>query len=133
MADYTGIAEATNDVQAKLWESKIIDHPFSSPIFATVIPEWTMALTGFQAGVTITKEGEVRINQIKSLYYEQKEWLTKTAGRLDIGTLNEHEPGNVLFMGIFRNLQARYAKKENMNPHKLAVILNGNYGTESPE
>lgn len=42
-------------------------------------------------------------------------------------SLNEHEPAKVLFMGLFRDLQARFASKQNLNPHKLAILFDERY------
>ena len=128
--EYSGIAEATRDVRTKVNESDLINHPFASPAFEVIVPEWTEALSGFEAKTTVTPCDEVRLRQIKSLYEIQSEWLADTARQLNVGTLNEHTPERVLFMGLFRDLQIRYASKQNLNPHKLAVLLAERYEIE---
>lgn len=127
MTEYSGIAEATNDIRTKLQDSEIINHPLSKPVIATLIPEWTQALSGFEANATVSPGDTVRIEQIATVYEHHENWLIDTAKRLNIRNLNEHPPARVLFMGLFRDLQSRFASKQNLNPHKLAVLLDGRY------
>jgi hypothetical protein len=124
---YTGIAEATKDVRTKVNSSDLINHPFSSPALSVIIPAWTEALTGFEAKVNISTREAEHIEQIHALYENQKGRLSQMAKELKIGILNEHEPAKVLFMGLFRDLQLRFASKRNLNPHKLAVIIAERY------
>jgi len=124
---YSGIAEATHDVRTKVNESELINHPLSSPTFAVLVPAWTDALSGFDAKTTVSPRDAVRIQQVESIYETEERWLIETAERLDIRTLNEHDPEKVLFMGLFRDLQIRYASKQNLNPHKLTVLLDDRY------
>ena len=126
-SEYAGIAEATRDVRTKVSNSEIINHPLSSPTFSVVIPEWTKALSGFEARATITPQEAVRIDQISALYDTQSKWLTEKSRQLNIGTINELDSDKVLFMGLFRDVQIRYASKQNLNPHKLTVLLDEHY------
>jgi hypothetical protein len=130
MAKYNSIAEATRDIRSKVNDSEIVTHPLSSPTLAVVVPNWTDALIGFEARTSVSLLDESSLEQILSLYEQCKEWLTETAQQLDIGTLNEHAPDRVLFMGLFRDLQERFAEKQNLNPHKLAVLFGGRYTVE---
>lgn len=127
MQKYNGIAEATEDVLSRVNRSQMLNHPFSSPALSVTVPAWTNALSGFEARTTVTPREEVELGQIRSLYYTQEEWLAETAEKLEIGELNEHEPAKVLFMGLFRDLQLRFGPKQNLNPHKLAVLLGERY------
>jgi hypothetical protein len=131
MSEYTGIAEATRDVRTKVNESDIVNHPLSSPALAVVVPTWTEALSGFQAGATVSVSEARFLEQIDMLYERSKSWLVRTARDLNIRTLNEHGPDRVLFMGLFRDLQLRFAEKQNLNPHKLAVLFDGRYTIKS--
>lgn len=130
MTKYGSIAEATRDVRTKVNSSEIVTHPLSSPTLAVVVPEWTDALSGFEAKTSVSLLEESSFDQIRSLYKQCREWLTETAQRLDIGTLNEHAPDRVLFMGLFRDLQERFVEKQNLNPHKLAVLFGERYTVE---
>jgi len=125
MTEYSGIAEATHDIRTKLQDSEIINHPLSKPVVATLIPEWTQALSELAANATVSPGDAVRIEQVATVYEHHENWLIDTARQLNIGRLNEHPPARVLFMGLFRDLQSRFASKENLNPHKLAVLLDG--------
>lgn len=127
MQTYSGIAEATRDVRTKVNESETANHLLSSPTLAVVVPSWTESLSGFQANVTVAPDEAVQLQQISALYDYCEEWLTETAQQLKIGQLNEHDPTRVLFMGLFRDLQIRFAEKQNLNPHKLAVLLSERY------
>lgn len=127
MTEYSGIAEATRDIRTKLQDSEIINHPLSKPVVASLIPEWTQALSGFEANATVSAGNAVRIEQIATVYEHHETWLIDTAQQLNIGSLNEHSPARVLYMGLFRDLQNRFASKQNLNPHKLAVLLDGRY------
>lgn len=127
MSAYAGIAEATHDIRTKLQNSELMHHPLSKPVIACLIPEWTQSLSGFEANATVSARDDVRLKQIQTVYQEHQELLTHMAQELDIGSLNEHSPARVLFMGLFRDLQARFASKQNLNPHKLAVLLDGRY------
>lgn len=127
MEEYNGIAEATEDVRSKVNSSNMLNHPFSSPTLSVTIPAWTRALTGFEANTTVSPRDEVHLEQIRELFQTQEDWLAETANELAVGTLNEHEPANVLFMGLFRDLQLRFGPKQNLNPHKLAVLLAERY------
>lgn len=127
MTEYSGIADATQDVRNKINDSTIVNHPLSSPTLAVVVPTWTESLSGFEANTTVTSEEEACLQQILALYDQCEEWLVRTARRLGIGTLNEYDPAQVLFMGLFRDLQTRFADKQNLNPHKMAVLLSGRY------
>lgn len=127
MEEYQGITEATQDVRSKVNSSKMLDHPFSSPTLSVTIPDWTRALAGFEANTIVSPREEVHLEQIRELFETQEDWLAETANKLAIGTLNEHEPANVLFMGLFRDLQLRFGPKQNLNPHKLAVLLAKRY------
>lgn len=127
MKEYSGIAEATQDIRTKVNSSEHIIHPFCSPALSVVVPTWTEALTGFEAGTTISPREAGDIEQIRALYEMKSDWLIRTARDLEIRTLNEHDPSNVLFMGLFRDLQLRFAPKQNLNPHKFAVLLGERY------
>jgi hypothetical protein len=130
MTRYNSIAEATQDIRAKVINSEIISHPLSSPTLAVVVPEWTNALSGFEAEKSVSQLEESSLEQVRLLFEQCSEWLTETAQELEIGTLNEHAPDEVLFMGLFRGLQKRFAEKQNLNPHKLAVLFGGRYTVE---
>lgn len=127
MSEYSGVAEATQDVRTKLQDSEIVNHPLSKPVFASIIPEWTQSLSGFEANATVSTKEAVRLEQIETVYHDHEDWLIDTAQQLHVGTLNEHSPARVLFMGLFRDLQTRFASKQNLNPHKLAVLLDHRY------
>lgn len=127
MSEYTGIAEATEDVRSKLQDSRFVTHPLLNPTLAVVVPQWTDALSGFQAKATVSPAEAMMLEQIMNLYDHSFAWLEETAEEFNLGTLNEHSPANVLFMGLFRDFQSRFADKQNLNPHKLAVLLAENY------
>lgn len=127
MGEYTTVAEATRDVRTKMHETAAITHPLASPTVAVVVPAWTDVLSGFEANTRVTTQEAERLDQIRALYDQTSEWLAKTANKLDIGTLNEHTPAEVLFIGLFRDLQARFASKQNLNPHKFAVLFGERY------
>lgn len=127
MSEYASTTEATRDVRKKVNESDIVNHPLSSPALAVVVPAWTEALSGFEAHAKVTLTEDRLLNQIDTLYERIKSWLVRTARELNIGKLNEHNQSRVLFMGLFRDLQLRFAEKQNLNPHKLAVLFDGRY------
>lgn len=127
MGEYPDIAEATQNIRTKVSSSDQIIHPFCSPALSVVVPAWTVALTGFEARTTISPREAGNIEQIRALYETNRDWLVRTASDLEIRTLNEHDPSNVLFMGLFRDLQIRFAPKQNLNPHKFAVLLGERY------
>lgn len=130
MTRYASIAEATQDIRTKVSNSDVITHPLSSPTLAVVVPEWTDALTGFEAEKSVSQLEENSLEQVRSLFKQCNEWLTETAQELEVGALNEHAPDQVLFMGLFRDLQERFAEIQNLNPHKLAVLFGGRYTVE---
>ena len=90
MTRYNSIAEATQDIRAKVINSEIISHPLSSPTLAVVVPEWTNALSGFEAEKSVSQLEESSLEQVRLLFEQCSEWLTETARELEIGTLNEH-------------------------------------------
>lgn len=127
MKEYPNISEATKDVRTKINTSSLVNHPFTSPVLSAVVPTWTEVLTGFEAGSMVTTYEKKNIEQIRNLYEAQEGWLTEASNDFDIQPLNEHDPAAVLFMGLFRDLQLRFGPKQNLNPHKLAVLLDERY------
>jgi len=126
-ATYASIADATRDIRDKVNDSTMVTHPLNPSTFGAVVPDWTDALSGFAAGATVSSREAAILEQVHNLYEQCQSWLSETAQNLDVGTLNEHDPARVLFMGLFRDLQVRFALKQNLNPHKLAVLLDGRY------
>lgn len=125
--EYSSVAEATAAVQTQVQDAGFLTQPIAQPALAVVVPQWTQALSGFEANTTVTPTAAARLSQLRAIYTEQQLWFDETARDLNIGRLNEHDPGRVLFMGLVRDFQARFAEKQNLNPHKLAVLLAERY------
>lgn len=127
---YTSISEATQDVLHSAGDNSEVTDLFGESVLQLVIPDWTEALSGFEANTTVTRQAAHALEQIEQLYHDTHAELERRAAELNVGKLNEHGPATVLFMILVRRLQDEYASKQNLNPHKIAVLLQHRYSIE---
>ena len=124
--EYSGIREAVKSVHSEedyRGPGNILE---DAPSPEDVI-HGTDALTGFEAGTTVSGEEKARLNEIDALYRRSEAALEDCAAELGVSSLNEFSPRAVLFMVAFRDLQNEHAGKANLNPHKLSVLRGGRY------
>lgn len=127
---YSSIKEATQDVlQVGVYDRKPLGQ-LNRPVLQIVLPVWTNSLSGFQANASVSPATAHALEQIEQLYYDTQRDLESEAEDLTVGRLNEHDPGTVLFMVLFRTLQYEFATKMNLNPHKMSVLLQHRYSVE---
>ena len=100
------------------------------PLLKVILPDWTNALSGFQANATVSHDTAHALEQIEQLYNDTHAEFVEWADEMDVRSLNEHDPGTVLFMVLFRSLQDEFAAKQNLNPHKITVLLQHKYTVE---
>ena len=124
---YETVPDAEDDIHSRLETIPKSDEWLTLPLVTTLFPTWTDALTSFSAKSTVTREEAVALDQIKSLYREIEQELQQRANLLGSGTMKTLEESHVLFVVLFRDLQRETVDRANMNPHKLRVLLDGNY------
>lgn len=127
--EYDGIQDAVQKIQAKA-EYRGPDELFHETPSPETIVEWTEALTGFEAGTTVTPAEDHHLRNIRSFYGRSEALLETRAAELGVASLNEFSPNAVLFMVGIRELQSQHAGKPNLNPHKLSVLQGGRYAVE---
>jgi hypothetical protein len=115
------------DVSSKIGTDRGRENLLDESVLKVVIVDWTEALSGFATNATVSRDTAYALAQIERLYNDSFPEIEHRANELNVGRLNEHGPATVLFMVLFRLLQEKYATKQNLNPHKIAVLLESKY------
>lgn len=131
-SSYDGIDDAVDTIVSHSSypgaENLLSDPPSESEIEC-----WTATLSGFEAKTTVSGEDHSRLIDIDHLYESSKPNLEQYANELEVKQLSGCKPDRVLYMVCIRDLQQQFASKENMNPHKFAVLRASRYSVIGDE
>jgi len=124
--EYEGITEATNKITSKLDEAGR-DNFLTSELTASILQQWTTAMSNFGPGYEASREEGFLYEQINALFEHCETRLKDTASNLNIGTLASLSPAETLFTVLLRDLQTSHGTRTNANHVKLSLIRSNQY------
>ena len=127
---FTDNAEATEVIDAVLerLDESSIQNQLIEGLARQVLNDWTSALAQLETRVTVTREENTRLQQLKQVYELLNPQLNQTASTLDIDSYQGLSPAEVVFMSLLRRAQRTVAEDlsepPNANPANLSKLFN---------
>jgi len=130
---YDSLEEAEEEIRASLEDRSTPTDGLRAAQVKTTIKNWTKTLRRNDlAGKSVRRGDFETLSEIKSVYESYEESLKERAAKLNVGSLNQCSPAQVLFIVLIRELQREAdVSQPNLNHDDLPQILNETYKDES--
>jgi len=126
---YETLQEAEEEITAKLEERTIPADGLRGALVKATITNWTKALRRNDLVAKSVRRGDYEpLAEIKSVYRAYADALEERAVRLNVGSLDQCSPAQVLFIVLIRELERDAGVAQpNLNHVKLPHLLNETY------
>ncbi|RBI59992.1 hypothetical protein DMJ13_20100 [halophilic archaeon] len=127
---YDSLDAAVTDIQNRIDQTPGATNWLSNQLGATIITDWSTALTGLDSDMEITPGDAAKLDQIRSLYYDAKPTLETKVDDLGSGALDDLSTTETLFLGLFNSLRLDHDVDSGpLTQEQFTSILEDDYTT----